>query len=101
MPKTLQARLARIEAALARRSDTFDCRAAFGIDREKFAQAMRLILAARRHMARVYSEDAQLGMRMDWRPEPYEPQPPADWTEQERAAWPGLVELYDDLDASI
>ena len=101
MSKALQARLARIEAVLARRSDAFDCRAAFGIDREKFAQAMRLILGARTHMARVYSDDALLGMRMDWKPAPYEPQPPADWTDAERAAWPSLVELYDSLDTSV
>lgn len=101
MKPTIEQRLRKLEAARAAHLPPIDYRAAYGVDRSKFALAMQLILAARTHMVRVYHDDARLGMRLDWKPEPYEPQPPAEWTEQERAAWPCLVELYDALDAKI
>ncbi len=98
MSKTLQARISRIEAQIKAKPQTFDYHAAYGVDRAKFEQAMRLIVAARTHRERTYTPDMRFGVRLDSRPAPYEPQPPADWNDTARAAWPGLVAAYDELE---
>ena len=97
MKPTIEQRLHKLEAARAAQPRPFDFRAAYGVDREKFGEAMSIIQAARDHRichrtpSKIYSHAIDISST----PAPYEPQCPEDWSTEERTAWPRLIEIYD------
>ncbi len=99
MKPTIEQRLRKLEATRRARSKEFDTRAVYGVDREKFWEAMSIIHAARNHRichrtpSKIYSHAIDLSFT----PAPYEPECPGDWSAEERTAWPRLIEFYDEV----
>ncbi|NNM66238.1 MAG: hypothetical protein HKL99_16815 [Burkholderiales bacterium] len=104
MSRSLEVRLERLEQR--RKPERFEPE----IGRARFDLALDIILCARsgRHIAavspdfeRVITEQGHPeAMGRCWRFTPWEPQPPADWSSQERAYFHALLARVDELETS-